>query len=32
MKVRTQGIASERVIFTASVTLTEVIHDSSIVL
>ena len=32
LTIKTQGIASERVIFTASVTLTEVIHDSSITL
>lgn len=32
IKIKTQGISSERVIFTASVKLTEVIHDSTIIL
>tara|TARA_R110000787_G_scaffold1612_2_gene6919 strand:+ start:4822 stop:5733 length:912 start_codon:yes stop_codon:yes gene_type:complete len=32
IKIKTQGISSERVIFTASVKITEVIHDSSIIL
>ena len=32
LSIKTQGISSERVIFTASVKLTEVIHDSSIIL
>tara|TARA_R110000787_G_scaffold8114_5_gene27126 strand:+ start:422 stop:1333 length:912 start_codon:yes stop_codon:yes gene_type:complete len=32
LKIKTQGILSERVIFTASVRITEVIHDSSIIL
>ena len=32
LTIKTQGISSERVVFTASVKLTEVIHDSSIIL
>ena len=32
LSIKTQGISSERVIFTASVKLTEVIHDSLIIL
>ena len=32
LSIKTQGIASELAIFTASVSLTEVIHDTSIVL
>ena len=32
LSIRTQGISSELAIFTASVTLTEIIHDPSIIL
>ena len=32
VKIKTQGVISERVVFAASVTLTEVIHDPTIIL